>query len=282
MTVHIEADTLSEAWALAADYLVRDKAQKHWDCPNLIVTIRRPGEEIEPIRHALDAFLDADGRTTLPKVDEVAGTIFPADLYLAHVDNPAEFLYENYNLAWPWIQKHPANARGTYFKRMIDYRTANGDVNQLKCLVEKLRKNAGPGGMTTPYEVGLVVPGTDEEELELEEDVVADGDLNVFATGNDRGKLRGFPCLSHVSVTKHGGAAHMTALYRNQNFLERAYGNYVGLSGLLHFIAAESGLDVGELVCVATHADMRKQTPSASASVGDIRSLVDSATGVTA
>jgi hypothetical protein len=47
----------------------------------------------------------------------------------------------------------------------------------------------------------------------------------------------------------------MNATYRNQTFITRAYGNYIGLAGLLRFIAAETGAQPGEVQVVATHAD---------------------------
>ena len=65
----------------------------------------------------------------------------------------------------------------------------------------------------------------------------------------------GFPCLSHISVTLFQGRLELTAVYRNQHFITKAYGNYVGLADLQAFIAAEAGCPVGDLLCVATHAD---------------------------
>ena len=49
---------------------------------------------------------------------------------------------------------------------------------------------------------------------------------------------------------------HVTALYRNQDFVSRACGNYVGLSRLGLFIAREVGCELGEVLCVASHADV--------------------------
>ena len=65
----------------------------------------------------------------------------------------------------------------------------------------------------------------------------------------------GFPCLSHISLTLYKGRLNMTALYRNQHFIRKAYGNYLGLSRLLRFICREVGCEAGALVCVAAHAD---------------------------
>ena len=47
----------------------------------------------------------------------------------------------------------------------------------------------------------------------------------------------------------------MAATYRHQYLVTKAYGNLVGLCGLLGFIAQQTGFGVGELVVNATFAD---------------------------
>ncbi|MGH3868354.1 MAG: hypothetical protein ACRDQ4_19985 [Pseudonocardiaceae bacterium] len=65
-----------------------------------------------------------------------------------------------------------------------------------------------------------------------------------------------FPCLSHISLTLDEGQLHLHATYRNQSFITRALGNYLGLTRLLGFLANEVGTEVGEVHCTATHADL--------------------------
>ena len=50
----------------------------------------------------------------------------------------------------------------------------------------------------------------------------------------------------------------MTALYRHQTYMSRAYGNFLGLARLMHFLVNESvkELKVGELLIVASHAEI--------------------------
>ena len=64
-----------------------------------------------------------------------------------------------------------------------------------------------------------------------------------------------FPALSHISFTLKQGKLNLAAMYRNQHFFRKAYGNYVGLSGLMRFLCTEAGCEMGELLCIATHAD---------------------------
>jgi hypothetical protein len=100
------------------------------------------------------------------------------------------------------------------------------------------RELAHAGPKSSAYELGVCEPG----------------DLRMQQPGVDRLML-GFPCLSHISLTLHDDAIHLTALYRNQGFLRKAYGNYVGLARLARFFATEIGVAVGEIACVASHAD---------------------------
>jgi hypothetical protein len=121
-----------------------------------------------------------------------------------------------------------------------------GPVNQLERLVEQLSRQIERGGaLGTASELAASHPLDDPGSR---------GDLRVQAPGKDR-RLMGFPCLSHISVTVSRGTIHLTALYRNQHFIRRAYGNYLGLARIAEFLASESGGTVGEIMCVASHAD---------------------------
>jgi hypothetical protein len=77
--------------------------------------------------------------------------------------------------------------------------------------------------------------------------------MPVVVPGRDTLTM-GFPCLSHVSFSLQKGVVHMTALYRNHDFIKRAYGNYVGLGRLLRFVGRQSGWPIGELSCVSASA----------------------------
>ena len=46
----------------------------------------------------------------------------------------------------------------------------------------------------------------------------------------------------------------LTVLYRYHYYIEKALGNLLGLSQLLYFVAKETGLGVGPLVCHSTNA----------------------------
>ncbi len=77
--------------------------------------------------------------------------------------------------------------------------------------------------------------------------------LQIYAA-NDR-RERGFPCLVHVDLTLYERRISMAATYRHQYLVTKAYGNLLGLSRLLVFLAQQTGFRVGELMVNATFAD---------------------------
>ncbi len=82
-----------------------------------------------------------------------------------------------------------------------------------------------------------------------------DGDLRIQAPGKDKNYYF-FPCLSHISLTLSGRMINMAAIYRNQTYISRAYGNFLGLSRLAEFLAEQTDGEVGEIQCMSTHADL--------------------------
>jgi len=68
------------------------------------------------------------------------------------------------------------------------------------------------------------------------------------------------------------GRLHMTAVYRNHQFVRRAYGNYLGLGSLLGFVAREAACEVGELMC--SHRMRTRDRNGAGFGAGALKSLV--------
>lgn len=240
----ISHDNLSLAWSEALRYLV-DNGGKG---VHLAVAIRRPLEpEVDAIRSTLDAFI-AERRQSAPNVwpiSTVANTMFPAAFYRTGRENARARLYELHAKAQRMQQRmrNPEN----YFNRLVAYPVPGDEpFNQLEYIVDRLitqqrpRKGGRGGPLSSAYEVGLTAP--------------AGADLRVHAPGQDRNIL-GFPCLSHISFTLEAGVLNLAALYRNQYFVTRAYGNYLGLARIGNFIAQEAGVELGEVLCLATHAD---------------------------
>lgn len=238
----IEVKSLSVAWAQAMRHLLDTSSGKAVNVAVAFSTI----EEDTGIRGALDDFLSTAAATKPGKnvlaVESVASTLFPESWYVP--DRAAEPRQHLYRMRERAARVHRRisgpNERETYFDRLVAYTSPSGTpVNQLEEQVVRLRRELSHNGpKSSAYELGISEPG----------------DLRIQQPGKDRLML-GFPCLSHISLTLHGGAIHLTALYRNQGFLRKAYGNYVGLARLARFFATEVGVGVGEILCVASHAD---------------------------
>lgn len=257
-------DNLSHAWNEALQYLVaRDGKAVH-----LAVGIRRPLDaEDQTIRETLDAFVEErrqSGKRVWP-TSTVANTMFPSAFYRRDRDDARERLYALHAKAQR-IQERMRDSEN-YFNRLVAYPTAEGETfNQLEYIVDRLvtqrkpRKRGGP--LASAYEIGLTIPG---------------GDLRVQAPGQDR-KTMGFPCLSQISLTLDGDVLNLAAMYRNQYFVTRAYGNYLGLARIGDFIATEVGVELGEVMCVATHADVQFGDIGA----GRVQQLARTLRGITA
>lgn len=213
------------------------------------VAIADVHEENIEIRRLLDRFSEYKG---IYPVSTVANTIFPAALYYPHnpklTENKArDHLYQMYRLGDKVRRRCPANRSGTYFNRMIDWPSGRKTVNQLERVIGRLQSNRIRNNpLSSNYELSVGA-----EECFIQDDIA---DIQIRLPGTDTG-IMGFPCLSHISLVLDKGRLSMTALYRNQHFIRKAYGNYLGLSRLLRFICLEAGCETGELLCVASHAD---------------------------
>ena len=84
-----------------------------------------------------------------------------------------------------------------------------------------------------------------------------------------------------MDLTLHDGRLHCLAVYRHQYFIEKAYGNMLGLSALLHFLCQQSGYEPGELVVHATMADAQRRAFGGAVQLAaDARAALDAAIGV--
>jgi hypothetical protein len=237
----VQSPSLSDAWLQGLELLVDRPSGK---AVNLNVAFPSAAQDALPIRIELDSFLvehelrSIDGE--LLSVETVANTIFPEALY--HPDlgvDAAPRLYENYELSMR-IHRRRKWDKDTYFNRLMAYPVADGQWNQLDYYVKRLRTQRATLRRSSSYELGVSHP--------------LDAELRIQAPFKDK-RMGSFPCLSHISLTLAEDQVHMTATYRNQTFISRAYGNYLGLTRLLRFISAETGAQPGEIQVAATHAD---------------------------
>lgn len=247
----INASNLSLGWLAGLEYLLECGGT----ASQLSVAIENVSEEDMEIRSLLDSFSKYKG---IPPISTVANTIFPVALY--YPDNPKltgdkarHHLYQLYLQGNKIRKRCPANKNGTYFGRMIDYpaskvKTNPLERNQIERIITRLKSNlTRVNPLSSIYELSVGV-----SEDYLSQDNTAD--IQIRQPDKDT-RIMGFPCLSHISLNLCKGHLNMTALYRNQHFIRKAYGNYLGLSRLLRFICREVGCESGTLLCIANHAD---------------------------
>lgn len=180
-------------------------------------------EEDSALRSALDACL-----ATVERVDieTVAWTIFPQPLWrLAGYDRHR--LFELYSEAYPRYKAlNPRlNSRGLYFGRLVEFGSGPRGGNQLEWIISAYRERSGV--RKSMLQAAIFDPARDHvREAQL-----------------------GFPCLQHVSFIPGDGLLTLNAFYATQQLFDKAYGNWLGLCRLGHFMAREMGLTFARLNC---------------------------------
>lgn len=221
----INENSYQEAWISAA----RSLKANRWETWNLIAQIDDPSIFNSLIHESVSSFSVAQGLLT-PK--HVACTIFPYRLY--DRVGTANGVFSRYNKRlYPWTKKALPASWGTYFHRMIHYPNHKSEVpiNQLKNVIDAI--NSRTITFRAAYTILIQKPGS--ETLRVE----------------------GGPCLNYLALQLEPGSPRtlsLFAVYRNHEFLERAYGNYMGLCKLQAFLAKETNSDIGRLTCISSHA----------------------------
>lgn len=248
-------DRIVPTWLAAARHLNAHQGRR---AKNLLLEIAHPlalTEEDHTVMARVDEALALKNLT----LRTVAGTIFPVAMYQKY-GRPG--YYEKYKEMLKRGQK--ANTWGTYAHRMIDRpgREFGATINPLEYLVQKLSAEGQPQpkdgrkvSFIASYELSVADP---EEDLQPQLDT--GGDVPTYNPAFDMRDWLGLPCLSHLSFKRvpcgEGYAVDLTAIYRSHHYCARALGNLIGLGQLLSFVAKESGLEVGKLSCLSTHAEL--------------------------
>ena len=253
----VESKTCVDAWLAGCDHLMKQD-QDHWRDYNLVLEIADPmalPTSDKKVVDVLDRFLIDHGG--LP-INTVVNTIFPAQLYVRH---GAEGVYERYiSEVYPQVKNHPDCSWGTYAYRILCRTGLDGKtINPLRDLVDKLKvqlNQAGPNRAV--YELGIIDPFLD---------------IPIYDPGADRTRPLGGPCLSHISFHLMADRRlTLTALYRSHWYVQRTLGNLFGLAHLQHFVATETGLQIGPLVCISSMAMLDMQSKKWGKT--DVRDLI--------
>jgi hypothetical protein len=232
-----EGQSCPEVWLEAIRFL---RNQDYHAAFSVVLGMERP-HILEPSDFAVHDVVDSFLREhDCAPINTVASTIFPAGYYL---QNGAKGIFEDYPEAYPKIH----SSWGTYAYRMLRKASTKKDkdddyINPLETIVNKIKKQLERGHFRAIYEMNLVEA---DDFLEVPTyDGALDGDRN-----------RPHPCLSHLSFKLASNRKIMlTALYRYHYYVQKALGNLLGLAQLLLFVAEETGLEPGPLVCHSTYA----------------------------
>jgi thymidylate synthase len=206
----IAAMTPSEAWKGAARTLLDAPAHR---LAGLTVRIADPVAEDTALVRELDSRMN--GAT----VRSVARTIMPRTILIG-----GDWQKSTRRLS-------PKLGSRSYFRRMTDYHSDGGTVNQIANVIESMRRRNTRGQR-------LVDPGP----------------IILERPGASAIAHRSFPCLSLIQFHRFGDDLKATAIYRSHYYDEKAYGNFIGLGRLQSLVARECGLRVGELTVVSTDA----------------------------
>ncbi len=220
--------TCAAAWLEAVAAV---NASPGHEAHNVIIDVAEPWNQSvadASVIDIADSFLRTHG--TLP-VQSVANTIFPEALYRQY--GAPDFIDKFHKELLPKIRRTDRWS-GYYFERMTAYPAHDGKepLNQLWGIVERIRDKSNKS--LNKFELSLFDPERDIDNSPY-----------------------GGQCLSFLSFKLLPGPEKkltLTAMYRNHYYIEKLLGNLIGLGRLMIFVAKESGVGVGPLTVISTHA----------------------------
>ncbi|MBW7998088.1 MAG: hypothetical protein FVQ81_16270 [Candidatus Glassbacteria bacterium] len=199
--------------------------EKGWEFNNLVVQIKNPTLLDMDLHHRVFEFSQ---KVEIQNPKQVAYTIFPQKLY-ENSEN-ADQLYLKYNRKGGFYERVKTQW-GTYFRRMTNYKGEKSVQNQLRNII--LAINERKKVWHAAYTIIIQKPGSE----------------TIMPLGG--------PCLNYIALQlekKRKLRIGLLAVYRNHEFLKRAYGNYWGLCNLLRFVAKETNAEIAPITCISSHA----------------------------
>ena len=232
----------ASAWLVAIQRL---NARSGREANNVIINVTNPTLDSlnNPVVARVNDFLTERGKA----IECIANTIFPEALYARH--GMPDFMAVFHNNVLPQVRRN-RNWSGYYFERMTRLPRVGGGppIDQLSRMIERIRNESN--NSLNKHEISLFDP---------------ERDVN--------GAPYGGQCLSFLSFHLLPGSPKtlvLTAQYRNHYYTEKLLGNLISLGRLMRFVARESGVNVGALTVISTHATV--DTPGASRN--DIKNLI--------
>ena len=181
-----------------------------------------------PVVRLVNDFLVAREKS----VETIANTIFPLGLYQLY--GSGKFIEVFHKRVLPKVGRS-GRWSGYYFERMTNMpEVGGGSLDQLTRMVARINDKGNKS--LHKHEISLFDP---------ERDVT--------------GSVYGGQCLSYLSFHLVPGTPRtlvLTAQYRNHYYVEKLLGNLIGLGRLMNYVASETGIKVGSLTVLSTHAEI--------------------------
>lgn len=216
----IQSANCLTAWRDVCQYIIQ-----YGDGFNLMVQINNPliftPAQLTQITNS--------GVITSDALSDVVNTIFPVKLYARNSAlTNAQFYdkHEQIYLKGKHVHRKNRSRWGNYFLRFTKF--GDNQINQLQSIIDAINNRTNNQAACYIMHVSSI-----------------DYDSNTRVIGN--------PCLQYVQLGVYNNALHLTAVYRNHDFLTKALGNYIGLSKLLEFVCNKTGSVMGSVSCQSIH-----------------------------
>jgi thymidylate synthase len=170
------------------------------------------------------------------EVNDVVNTIFPTKLHGRSITLSNSQFYDKHEqiyLRGKKMHKKNRSRWGNYFLRFTKF--GINRKNQLQPIIDGINNRSNNQKACYIMHVSSI-----------------DLDNNTRVIGN--------PCLQYVQFGVYNNALHLSALYRNHDFLTKALGNYVGLSKLLEFVCNETNSTMGSVTVQSLHYELKNKT----------------------
>lgn len=219
MAIVIQSTNCLTGWRDACSYII-----KNGDGHNLIMAISTP---LVYNNNHLDEIISC-GIISKTNLRDVENTIFPQRLWNRLQPDRVQFYDSHQKLYNRGKTLHARNKSlwGNYFLRFTKFGIRQS--NQLENIIQAINSRQAQYAACYLMHVSS-----------------ADTDVNTRNMGG--------PCLQYVQFALDGNNINLTAVYRNHDFLNKALGNYIGLSKLLEFVCSQTRRNIGTFTCHSIH-----------------------------
>jgi thymidylate synthase len=220
----IHTNNCLTAWKDACNHMLLNG-----DGFNLLVEIQNP---LAYTQAQLDEITNS-GVIDKTEVSDVVNTIFPVKLHARNAALTNTQFYDRHEqiyLRGKRMHRKNRSRWGNYFLRFTKF--GSNRKNQLQPIIDGINNRTN-----------------DQKACYIMHVSSIDMDNNTRVIGN--------PCLQYVQFGVYNNALHLSAVYRNHDFLTKALGNYIGLSKLLEFVCNETNSTMGTVTVQSLHYELK-------------------------